>query len=64
MVWEGSRYAGRVYDMHGPSEPTAEGIRKDLTDMYHPVWHHDMEADVECAVASLRDSGAFTGSSQ
>ncbi|RDX51872.1 FAD/NAD(P)-binding domain-containing protein [Lentinus brumalis] len=64
MVWEGSRYAGRVYDMHGPSEPTAEGIRKDLTDMYHPVWHHDMEADVERAIASLRDSGAFTGSSQ
>ncbi|KAI0699364.1 FAD/NAD(P)-binding domain-containing protein [Cerioporus squamosus] len=62
MVWEGSRYAGRVYDMQGPSEPTAEGIRKDLGDMYDPVWHHDMEADVERAVTSLRDSGAFTGS--
>ena len=62
MVWEGSRYAGRVYDMHGPSGPTAEGIRTDLSGMYHAVWHHDMEADVDRAVATLRFNGAFVGS--
>ena len=62
MVWQGSRYAGKVYDGHGPSGPTPEGIRKDLAGMYHPVWHHDMEADVDRAVATLRFNGAFVGS--
>ena len=59
MVWEGSRYAGSVYDFQGSHGTTAEGIREDLRNMYDPVWHHDMAADLERAIALLRESGAY-----
>ncbi|KAI0749249.1 FAD/NAD(P)-binding domain-containing protein [Daedaleopsis nitida] len=59
MVWEQTRLMGRVYDFHGPSGTTAEGIRKDVTGMYGPVWHHDMESDLAKAVGALHTSGAF-----
>ncbi|RPD65133.1 FAD/NAD(P)-binding domain-containing protein [Lentinus tigrinus ALCF2SS1-6] len=62
MVWEGSRYVGRVYDLHGPSGPTSEGLRKDIGEVWGPVWHHNIEADLERAVASLRDNGTFATS--
>lgn len=63
MVWERSRRMGRIYDFHGPSGTTAEGIRKDVMDMYDPVWHHDMEDDLAGAVNTLRDRGVFAAGS-
>ncbi|KAI0756243.1 FAD/NAD(P)-binding domain-containing protein [Daedaleopsis nitida] len=59
MVWEGSRRCGRVYDLQGPSGPTLEGIRKDLDNIFDPVWHHDMESDIARAVGALQENGTF-----
>ena len=59
MVWEGSRYAGSIYDFHGPHGTTAEGIREDLRTMYDRVWHHDMASDMQQVLASLQQSGVF-----
>ncbi|KAI0699376.1 salicylate hydroxylase [Cerioporus squamosus] len=59
MVWEVSDLAGKVYDFHGPHGSTPEGLREDLADMCAPIWHHDLDRDLESAVGILRANGTF-----
>ncbi|KAI0715000.1 FAD/NAD-P-binding domain-containing protein [Earliella scabrosa] len=52
-VWDASHRAGSIYDSHGPSGPTFEGMRRDLQDLWKPVWGYDIDDDVKAAVALL-----------
>ena len=52
-VWDASHRAGSIYDNHGPSGPTFEGMRRDLQDLWKPVWGYDIDDDVKAAVALL-----------
>ena len=62
MVWERSRWAGSVYDYNSPAGRSPEAIRQDMRDKYHSIWHHDLEADIEEAIQSLRTAGHYTSS--
>ena len=39
-----------------------EAIREELQTMYDAIWNHDLEADIEAAIQSLRRTGAFVPS--
>lgn len=54
-----SKRAGDIYDGHGKSGVSPDGIRGDVGLIWDEVWHHDLEADVQSAVRSLRAQGAF-----
>ncbi|RPD82203.1 FAD/NAD-P-binding domain-containing protein [Lentinus tigrinus ALCF2SS1-7] len=58
-VWEVSDRAGRVYDFHGPHGSTPEGLREDLEDICAPIWHYDLDRDLESAIEMLRANGSF-----
>ncbi|EIW63965.1 FAD/NAD-P-binding domain-containing protein [Trametes versicolor FP-101664 SS1] len=58
-VWDASYRAGSTYHLQGPHGATKEGLCEDLKDMWKPVWHYDFDSDVDTAVDSLRQSGAF-----
>ncbi|PIL31454.1 hypothetical protein GSI_06155 [Ganoderma sinense ZZ0214-1] len=60
MVWDGSRTAGASYDMQGAGSSTLEGFRDELRTGFSPVWHYDIEVDIQRAVDLLRTGGAFT----
>ncbi|KAI0639949.1 FAD/NAD-P-binding domain-containing protein [Trametes polyzona] len=61
MVWDGSRYTGKVYDGNGPHGLDFEKIQEDLPPKTHfyPVWHHDFEEEFGQVVSLLRERGAF-----
>lgn len=54
-----SKRAGDIYDGHGKSGVSPDGIQGDVGLIWDEVWHHDLEADVRSAVRSLRAQGAF-----
>ncbi|KAI0652410.1 FAD/NAD-P-binding domain-containing protein [Trametes meyenii] len=54
-VWEASHRAGSAYHFRGAHGPSKEG----LGDIWKPVWHHDLDSDVESALSTLRQWGAF-----
>lgn len=59
-VWDGSRFAGRVFDGNGPHGEDFEKINENLTpELYNPVWHHDFDGEFAKVVTTLRDRGAF-----
>ncbi|KAI0361038.1 FAD/NAD-P-binding domain-containing protein [Trametes cingulata] len=62
MVWEGSRFAGCVYDGNGPHGVDFEKVMEDLSPerLFKPVWRHDIDGDFHDAVKLLREQGAFT----
>ena len=60
MVWDGSRAAGASYDMQGAGSSTLEGFRDELRTAFNPVWHYDIEVDVQRGIDLLRTRGAFT----
>ena len=53
QVWDASYRAGAVFDHHGPSGATPEGLSKDLRGMWDPVWRYDLDAEFAAAVALL-----------
>ncbi|EIM86775.1 FAD/NAD-P-binding domain-containing protein [Stereum hirsutum FP-91666 SS1] len=59
FVLQSSTRAGRIYESFGPSGYTKEGIRKDFANMYEQIWHHDLQGDVDEALAKLREEKAF-----
>lgn len=59
MVLTASTKSGEIYEGYGPSGSSIEGIRKDLEGIWHPVWYHDMDADIAHALTSLKENGAF-----
>lgn len=59
MVWDDSRDAGANYDMQGAGTSTLEGFRDELRTCFNPVWHYDIEVDVQRAVDMLRESVTF-----
>lgn len=60
MVWYGSHNAGASYDMQGVGGSTLEALREELRNGFNPVWHYDIEVDVQRAIGMLRASGAFS----
>ncbi|KAH9913314.1 salicylate hydroxylase [Epithele typhae] len=59
-VWEGSKRAGMIYHLRGPSGATHEGIRKDIVSgMWQTVWNYDIDSDIVRAVEHLQASGTF-----
>ena len=50
MVLQKSIDVGNIYDNYGPGGYNAEDIEKRLSDMFDPVWHHDLEAQVSAAI--------------
>ena len=48
-----SKMAGDIYQGHGPSGPSPEGRGADLELIWDPVWHHDINADIETCVRWL-----------
>lgn len=59
-----SRAAGAVYDLQGAGSVSDENIVEGLRGSFDPVWHHDIEADIEHAFSLLREEGAFTARSE
>lgn len=59
MAQRGSQRSGDIYDGHGESGLTKEGIRKDAEGQWDEVWHHDLGDDVGRAVEWLKEEGAF-----
>ncbi|THH10192.1 hypothetical protein EW145_g1488 [Phellinidium pouzarii] len=64
MVLTTSTKVGDIYEGYGPSELstgelTPEGLRADVEGIWDDIWHHDLEADIEAAIALLVDAGAF-----
>ncbi|KAI0673685.1 FAD/NAD-P-binding domain-containing protein [Trametes maxima] len=58
-VWDASYRAGSAYHFRGAHGPSKEGLSEDMRDMWKPVWHYDLDSDVESALLALRESGAF-----
>ena len=54
-----SRAAGAVYDLQGAGSVSDENIVEGLRGSFDPVWHHDIEADIEHAFNLLYEE-AFT----
>ncbi|KAI0828968.1 FAD/NAD-P-binding domain-containing protein [Trametes gibbosa] len=66
MVWDGSRFSGRVYDGTGPHGEDWEKLPEDLApeNLYWPVWRHDFDAEFDSLVGQLREWGVFARASQ
>ncbi|OCH96428.1 FAD/NAD(P)-binding domain-containing protein [Obba rivulosa] len=60
MVWKGSERAGEIYDGCGKHGLSAEGIQTDGDGQWSPVWHHDMNDDMQTALQWLKDTGVFS----
>ncbi|KAF8515185.1 FAD/NAD(P)-binding domain-containing protein [Gautieria morchelliformis] len=58
-VLTGSYVAGEIYEYAGPSGPSLEGLRKDLTGIFDSVWHRDLDEDCRTAVKFLIDRQVF-----
>lgn len=56
-VWNRSVEAGRVYEALGKSGFHAEGVRKDLTGIFHPLWHYRLEDDIEEGLQRVQEMG-------
>ncbi|KAI0060945.1 FAD/NAD-P-binding domain-containing protein [Artomyces pyxidatus] len=54
-----SKTAGDIYEGHGLSGTSPEARRADLDQILDPIWHHDLDADVETSLNWLRETGAF-----
>lgn len=52
---------GEIYEQAGPSGPSLEGLRNDLTGIWDFVWHHDLDKDYRMAVEFLVDNHTFDG---
>ena len=61
-VWEGSVYAGCIYEGYGKSQPFPEGLQEDLPGLWDFVWQHGLEDDLRAAEQILSDSGVFVSS--
>lgn len=46
--------------MQGVGGSTLEALREELRNGFNPVWHYDIEVDVQRAIGMLRASGAFS----
>ncbi|KAF8973500.1 salicylate hydroxylase [Flammula alnicola] len=53
MVLQRSIEAGNIYDNFGPGKYNAQDMRRHLTGLWEPVWHHDLEAEVSAAITTL-----------
>lgn len=60
MVAQASEDTGNTYDGCGKHGFTPEGIRADLNNQWSPVWHHDVNVDIQSAVQWLQEIGIFT----
>jgi len=60
MVSKASETAGDTYDGCGKHCFTPEGIRADLNNQWTPIWHHDVNVDVQAAAQWLQETGVFT----
>ncbi|KAI0255796.1 hypothetical protein BJV78DRAFT_1368771 [Lactifluus subvellereus] len=54
-----SKLAGDIYQGHGPSGSSPDARRADLELIWDPVWHHDINADIENCVRWLVKEGVF-----
>lgn len=61
-VWEGSVYAGSIFEGYGKSQPFPEGLREDLPGLWDFIWYHGLEDDLHAAEQILEDAGVFTRS--
>lgn len=59
MVWEASYKAGRVYDGFGDHGLSPEGVKQDIGRQWDPVYKHDIDNDIEQAVAWLKEMSVF-----
>ncbi|KAH7923897.1 FAD/NAD(P)-binding domain-containing protein [Leucogyrophana mollusca] len=61
MILERSTWAGELYEslQEGDSSSVIEQLRTELVDLWDPVWHHDIQADIGIAVQQLKEEGAF-----
>ncbi|OSX66927.1 hypothetical protein POSPLADRAFT_1072093 [Postia placenta MAD-698-R-SB12] len=59
MVWEASYRAGRVYDGFGDHGLSPEGVEQDIGRQWDPVYKHDIDNDIEQAVAWLKEMFIF-----
>jgi salicylate hydroxylase len=54
-----SKRAGDIYEGHGLSGPSDEGLRRDLDMQWAKVWYHDTQDEVREAERMLFGAGAF-----
>ncbi|OAX38393.1 hypothetical protein K503DRAFT_691684, partial [Rhizopogon vinicolor AM-OR11-026] len=61
MILRRSVWAGELYDsLQGDDDgEVIASLRKQLSTLWNPVWHHDLGQDVEVALQRLRDMGTF-----
>ena len=64
MVYDMSRNAGAVYDLQGAGSSSVASLREALATGFNPVWHYDIEVDVERAIGLLHANGAFAVQSE
>ncbi|KAF9554206.1 salicylate hydroxylase [Agrocybe pediades] len=50
MVLEQSIKTGKIYENYGPGHYDVEDMRRQMKGMWEPVWHHDLEAEVDEAI--------------
>ena len=39
--------AGKVYEARGIHGFSSDGVTRDLTGIFNPLWHHDLEGDIQ-----------------
>ncbi|KAL0951681.1 hypothetical protein HGRIS_008360 [Hohenbuehelia grisea] len=59
MVLQGSANAGKVYESYAPDGYSFEEMQEKLDSIWHPVWHHNLDDDLNAAVISLQKRGVF-----
>jgi len=47
---EGSLRNGKTYCSYGPGGYSLEGMRRNLTGVWEPVWAYDLEATLSAAI--------------
>lgn len=50
MVLNRSAQMGNIYEEFGKGHDTTEDISRRLVGMWEPVWHHDLDAEVNAAI--------------
>ncbi|KAF4573286.1 hypothetical protein EYR36_007797 [Pleurotus pulmonarius] len=59
MVLEGSARTGRIMERYGKSGYSNEEMRTQLAGMWGPIWHHDLNEDINKAVGTLKENHVF-----
>lgn len=54
-----SKFTGEVFQGHGLPDRTDEETLAGLTNMWAPLWYHDLEADKAEAFNWLEEAGIF-----